>query len=115
LSTTLVSSFEVDREERLLTPDDFFEIFHSSTLLENVIQSRDLNEPSNIVRKEFVLDNPFRKLVPFFGITASGQTLHDQYLSEIDHNPGELTVRRSRYGIQPFDTCFVAYPRTALS
>ena len=72
-------------EERLLTPDDFFEIFDSSTLLEDVVQSRNLNEPSNIVRKEFVLDDPFRKLVPFFGITVSGKTLHDQSCVDTHH------------------------------
>ena len=80
-------------EERLLTPDDFFEIFDSSTLLEDVVQSRNLNEPSNIVRKEFVLDDPFRKLVPFFGITVSSQTMHDQYTEGSNRAYAESTHR----------------------
>jgi len=41
-----------------------------ATLLVNAVQTRYLDEPPNVVAKEFVVDNPFGELVPLRGRAA---------------------------------------------
>ena len=47
-----------------LTRHYLLERLDTTTLLEDVVQSRNLNQPSHIVREQFVLDDPLRELVP---------------------------------------------------
>ena len=49
----------------MLTSDDTFKVLHLTGHLVNVVQPRNLNQPSDIVRVEFVMDDPFSELVPF--------------------------------------------------
>jgi len=53
---------------RKLTSNDLFEIFDSSTLLEDVVETRDLNKPTNVIREKFVFDDPLGKFVPLLRI-----------------------------------------------
>lgn len=50
---------------RWRTPDDVFEIFDELGSLEYLVQTRYLDEPSNIVGNEVVPDHPFSEFVPF--------------------------------------------------
>jgi hypothetical protein len=50
--------------DETLTDDDLFESFYRASLLVDLIKSRDLDEPTNIVREQIMIDNPFRELVP---------------------------------------------------
>jgi hypothetical protein len=55
----------------LLTLDDILEIFDQAPAPEHLVQPRNLDEPSDVVRDELVVDDPFRELVPFLQITYS--------------------------------------------
>ena len=48
-----------------LTPDNIFEIVHQSTAFEDLVYPRHLEEPSDIVRHQFMVDDPFSQFVPF--------------------------------------------------
>ena len=53
-----------------LTPDDVFEVVHQSTAFEDLVQSGYLDKPSDIVRNEFMVDDPFSKFVPFSKVSV---------------------------------------------
>ena len=52
------------------TSDDVFKVFHETILLKQVVKSRDLDQPADIVRKYLILDYPFCKFVPFIDVTT---------------------------------------------
>ena len=56
--------------KNLRTTYDTFEVFDRPVLLEEVIQTRDLYEPSHIVRINFVVHHPSREFIPFIHISA---------------------------------------------
>ena len=62
------------KEVRLLkcvrTYDNVFECFYGSVRLVNFVQTRNLDQPSHVVRIELVVDDPFRELIPFILGTA---------------------------------------------
>jgi hypothetical protein len=53
-----------------LTPNDVTEVFDLLRSFEYFVQSRNLNEPSQIVREQFVVNNPFCKLVPLVDVSS---------------------------------------------
>jgi hypothetical protein len=53
---------EIERQGH--TDDNFFECVDCTSLLVYLVQSRNLNEPANVVREQIIVDDPFRKLVP---------------------------------------------------
>lgn len=53
------------------TVDDLFEVVDVAALLEDVVESGDLNEPSDVVGEELVVDDPFGKLVPLAGVAVN--------------------------------------------
>lgn len=63
--------------ERLRTAHDLFKVLYPAALLEYVVESRDLDEPANVVAEELVLDDPLCKLVPLAGVAVcpGGQTV----------------------------------------
>lgn len=54
----------------VLTDDNILELLNGTVRLVNVIQARNLNKPSDVVRKKLVVDNPSSELVPFVGRSA---------------------------------------------
>jgi hypothetical protein len=48
----------------ILTVQELREVVDSSISFVDVVKSRNLNEPANIVRVQLVLYNPFSELVP---------------------------------------------------
>ena len=56
--------------KNLRTTYDTFKVFDRPVLLEEVIQTRDLYEPSHIVRVNFVVHHPSREFIPFIHISA---------------------------------------------
>lgn len=52
------------------TPHDITKVFNLLGALENLVQSRDLNEPSQVVRKQFMLHDPFGELVPLVDVSS---------------------------------------------
>jgi hypothetical protein len=42
-----------------LTGDQIFEGFDGSAPLVNIVEARDLDQPSDVVRKQLVVDHPF--------------------------------------------------------
>ena len=55
-----------DFEERLKDiDDDLLKVIHESRCFVHIIQTRNLNKPSDVGRKEFVVHDPGGKLIPF--------------------------------------------------
>ena len=52
------------------TPNYVLERIHRSVLLIDIVEARDLDEPTNIMGKYFVVYDPFSKLIPFVDITT---------------------------------------------
>jgi hypothetical protein len=59
---------KVCRAER--TVHNFLEVVHVPALFEDVVESRNLDEPADIVREKLVVDDPLRELVPFTGVAG---------------------------------------------
>lgn len=57
-----------------LTPHDVFECIHLTCGFVDFVQPRDLNEPSDVVRQELVVDDPFSQLVPFVQVSRLSAT-----------------------------------------
>lgn len=57
------------RTEELRTADNILETVDQPLTLVNLIESRNLNQPSNIVRDEFIVDDPLCKIIPFMHVT----------------------------------------------
>jgi hypothetical protein len=49
------------------TANDLLERLDTARLLEHVVETRDLDQPANIVGEELILDDPLRELVPLSG------------------------------------------------
>jgi hypothetical protein len=54
----------------LFTVKDVGKSVDIPTFLVDAVETRNLNEPPYVVAVEFVVDDPFRELVPFAGRTA---------------------------------------------
>jgi hypothetical protein len=52
-----------------LTLDDIFEVVDQFTGLEDFVQPRNLNKPSDIVRNELVVDDPSGQFIPLIDIS----------------------------------------------
>lgn len=53
-----------------LTLNNLCEVFHQAGLSIDVVETWDLNQPSNVMREEFIVDDPFGQLVPFCDAAA---------------------------------------------
>lgn len=52
------------------TLNDLFEILDSPVRLINLIQSRDLNEPSDIMTEQSIIDDPRRQFIPLLSAAS---------------------------------------------
>lgn len=57
------------RMKELRTADNILEAVDQPLPLVNFIQSRNLNQPSNIMGDELIVDDPFCKIIPFIHVT----------------------------------------------
>lgn len=97
------------------TLDDIPETFDCPTCFEHFVQSGYLNKPSDIIRKELVVDYPFRKLIPFSSRSADFHLFSASTLSSCESlQSARLTFRKLRFGILPFDTWSPANHQTPL-
>ena len=59
-----------------LTSDDILKVADQSATLVNIIESRNLNQPAHVGRKELVLHDPFSELIPLgFRATIDRNTI----------------------------------------
>lgn len=61
---------ERENSEEALTSNDVLEILDHTSSLVDIVETRDLDEPSDVVRDEFVVDDPFGELVPFVDVSG---------------------------------------------
>lgn len=63
------------RTKELRTADNILETVDQPLTLVNFIQSRNLNQPSNIMRDELIVDDPFCKIIPFVHVAKKNDKL----------------------------------------
>ena len=68
MSASLSAPDEKETSRRI-TFHDVLEIINLPSALVHFVQSRYLDEPSNIVRDELIMNDPFRELVPLFYVS----------------------------------------------
>jgi hypothetical protein len=54
----------------LPTPNDVLEGVNRTVLLVDIVQPGDLNQPTNVVREQLVVDDPLREFVPLVIFTT---------------------------------------------
>jgi len=50
--------------------DNLLEIVHQASCLVHIVQTRYLDQPSYVGRKELIIDDPRSKLIPFIDVSA---------------------------------------------
>lgn len=59
--------------------DDLLEIVHQASCLVHIVQTRYLDQPSYVGRKELIIDDPRSKLIPFIDVsTVNGNAPFDK-------------------------------------
>lgn len=61
---------KVEGGRRCRTPNDILKRIDETAGFVHFVQARNLDEPSDIVRDELVMDDPFGEFVPFFLVPA---------------------------------------------
>lgn len=64
----VISHLEIRLLLEGLTSDDVLKALDGAALFEEVVQSRNLDEPADVVREDLVVDDPFCELIPFIHV-----------------------------------------------
>jgi hypothetical protein len=73
------------------TLHDLFKVVNQAATFEHLVQPRNLDEPSDVVRHKFVVDNPFGELVPFVGAPTRLMSFFRHLLSDGMKPPKQMT------------------------